>query len=400
MQKKNTFIYIAIITLLVSAFSFGLGWLQLGEFLPRLLFVIYALLIYPYIIQSRPFFYLFFYYFYIAFAHILAGVPMDFVGLIANFMEMGIPIIIMNILIRENNDKNYEIMGGVSLGMTFVTIIASLIVITYVDPYAIRNVVALVVGGESALPYFRMGVADYSMAAMVMAIPCILIGIYKHNHNKKTRMFCVLGSIIAVSFMYKASVTTTFLICLFLAISAILVNDKKTVKKNITTFIPLFIVIVLVGFPLLLDLLSNVVNEDIASRSAMLNEFQSSGTYDEDEDLGARIRLYGLSLTAFIRHPLFGNAAALVGHHAYVLDILGLYGLLGTILHFSFVISQCKMCYKIVPDGLKIYYLLMLLGVLALAFLKNIAGFNYWSFMFLYYPCILFLFGKGREKSI
>ena len=169
-------------------------------------------------------------------------------------------------------------------------------------------------------------------------------------------------------------------------------------KGNAALVLIIVFLMILIVFPRVLSFFSSVLNDDVSSRSAMMYDLWSGFSYDESEDLGTRVGLYQLSIRAFIANPIFGNASAIVGGHNYILDRLGLYGIIGTALHFSFVIYQCKLSYRVVPERFKVYYLLILLSVFVLALLKNLSGFDYWTFMFLYYPCI-FVWGEKIVHS-
>ena len=397
-MKNRWFVTLAMITLFVSSFPFAMGWLPIGAFIPRFAFLVYALFAYPFVLQSRQFVFLCLYFLYIYVASIFVGVRLEIAGFFANFMEMGIPIVAMTVLHRQNISRNYESIGYFSLSTTFITIIASLYVLTFLFPDAIRAIVGMVANGESVTSLFRMGVADYSTAAMVMAMPCVLVGLYKNTRSIRKRNLCIVGIGISFLFMYLAAVTTTFYITILLFCGALFVNHTKSVNKNLRTIVPTFVLLFVFLTPILLNFLSGVDNENISSRTSMIIDYQESGIYD-DNDLGTRVQYYRLSLNSFLEHPIFGRANALVGGHAYILDCLGRYGILGTLLHVLLILFQCKISYSIVPNELKINYVLMALGLLALAFSKNLSGIGYWTFLFLYYPCILYL-GKSRERNV
>ena len=187
-MKHRSYIYIAVIALFVSSFPLALGWFPFGSYVPRFVFMVFSLLMFPYVLGTRPFVFLCLYYIYLLVANFAVGKPVDFVGFSANFMEMAIPIITMTILIKLNRTKDFEMMGAFSMIMTFATILTSLYVLTYIDPTAIRALVGMMAIGDPITPYLRMGVADYSTAAMVMAMPCVMIALYKNTHNRSNRL--------------------------------------------------------------------------------------------------------------------------------------------------------------------------------------------------------------------
>jgi hypothetical protein len=108
-----------------------------------------------------------------------------------------------------------------------------------------------------------------------------------------------------------------------------------------------------------------------------------------------RQELHNMSLTAFLNHPLLGtNKGSNIGGHAYFMDRAGLLGLVGFIPLFLFFYYQIKTTYKNLSDSIRMYYLIGVVACIILGFQKNMAGFEYWLYLFFLLPGLCMLVDK------
>ena len=102
-----------------------------------------------------------------------------------------------------------------------------------------------------------------------------------------------------------------------------------------------------------------------------------------------RVDLYKISWQTFQNYPFFGNVEAPNGGHNYFLDRLAYYGIFGTMPLILFIYYNLKRAYYYIPVETRRIFLICIIGFVLLGFLKNMAGIDYWTYMFLYIPCIL-----------
>jgi len=103
-----------------------------------------------------------------------------------------------------------------------------------------------------------------------------------------------------------------------------------------------------------------------------------------------------MSLNAFLGNLLLGtNKGSDIGGHAYFMDRAGLLGLTGIIPLFLFFFFQVNITYKSMPNPTRIYYLIGVSAFIILGFQKNMAGFEYWLYLFFLLPSLcLSLYNK------
>ena len=96
----------------------------------------------------------------------------------------------------------------------------------------------------------------------------------------------------------------------------------------------------------------NVVGEKAGEVSAIIQ-----GNSSDAADFSGRQELYKLSLNAFIKHPFFGAPSVEgIGGHAYWLDILGQWGLVGFFVEALMFAFAVRLERDILPDFQKYYF--------------------------------------------
>lgn len=396
MKNSKFLINITCIVLILTTLPLISGWFPyLGEFRPRLLLLGMFVCLCPIAVLNKGGIYCILYWLVYAVAFSINGSVWDAVPWFANIMEMLIPIGVINILYRADKDILYNKICVCFFFIVGLTLFLSIIALLQ-NPNAVRDVVGCVAfDRQDELKMLqRQGVSEYSMAAMCMVLPAIFIYSYRllgiHSRN---RILLLIAAVFVFIFMYLSHVTTTFLICIILTAMAWFMNSTNQ-RSIIIAGVVVVILAVAVG-PQLLNYIGEIEGNDAyGSRFQDIQQYAANGQLDEDSDLDVRLYLYGKSLTAFFANPLIGSNREDCGGHAYFLDVLGSTGILGGFCFLMMLLTQFKLAYKLIPDKMKTIYSLCIFAFLVLGFVKNLAGVNYWLFMFLYIPCLIRFISK------
>lgn len=399
-MKQNTVVYFSFVVLFLTAFTLCEGWIPLGDFRPRFIFIIAALFLSPSLFFSKGVVALIVYYAFFLLSRFINNDEVETTGLLANIMEYAIPMVVLtNIMHSPDKDALAKKMAKFSLAIIVITACLTLFTLLFVDSNAVRSVVGRIAAGESVLDLYRMGVADYATATMMMVMPAIGVFIYRKiasTHYKR-----ILLVLIALFFLFllKSQITTPFLISIVLSGIAIFVkgDNVKAVFVALTIILIVFLlfedaIFALIGFV-------SSGSSEVFERVNDLSVYSDTGDLG-DGDLAGRMYYYGLTLNGIISDPLFGTSYKNIGGHAFFLDRIALSGIIGIIPYVIMLVTQFKVSLSFVPERMKVCYQICMLGFILLGFVKNMAGFGYWLFMFLYIPCILYWADSLIEKRM
>lgn len=191
---------------------------------------------------------------------------------------------------------------------------------------------------------------------------------------KEKKINRLLGVAILVLFgvtILTAEYTTALV--LFVITIPIMFFGKIT-KRKLTAIFVLLILFFLVGTQWIADLLQSLSermeSETVSARFEYLSQILSGNTITDTENSGDRMSLYQLSWDEFTRTLGLGNwGRAPTGGHSYLLDTIGVYGIVGVAVLIIFYRYIYRMHIKPYwKDRLfgYIYYLLIMCLLLAL----------------------------------
>lgn len=391
---------IALTFLFVTSFPLFLGWVPMfGVMIPQILFFIITLLLCPNVVVSKPVFLCYIFFLYRIITSLIAGESIEYTSLLSQFFKMILPIYISIYLFIYGKEKEFSKFAIYSLVVTFITLVLS-IRLLLIDGSALRLASIANSRGEIATlyMYWKQGMADYSMAAMMMFMPIVLSYLFKDAIYKGFWHYMIyMGIAIVILFLFLGQVTAPFLICIFTTFLYLFVKSF-----NIKTAI--FIGAI---FFLLYNSIDSILTYAIlyTGDSAMNEKFvafsmlSGGNQIDDSGDVGIRSGLLNGTVSAFLENPLFGGPKELVGGHNYFLDGFALYGVIG----FLPVILLIKNMYKIIinkiPDRAKYAFLLIFIGFVFHGIIKNMSGTDYWNYLFIFYPSIL-IWGVKLKKNI
>ena len=390
----NNYTKVALVTLFVTTFTPFLGWVPIGVLIPQAIFLVVAFCMQPKAFASKTLILYYVFFAYQLLFGISGGSGYDITIWGAKFLGMLIPLHISTVVFSREYQKD---CGGISrfvLVIAFVTILLSIRVLIN-DGNALRLASLANSTGEWEIlyDYWKQGMASYDMAAMMLFMPVVLVYRLKSSYNKH-KLWLLLGIGLVIVFMYLGEVTTTLLLCLLVTILAML-----NVKDRAFTFVLVgFFALILVSqMTEIMDYLSAFTGDStMGERLSSISAGMKGETLEESSDASVRLSLVMKTLNSFVESPFFGSPSALTGGHNYFLDMLAKYGIIGCLPFFLMIKNQYSIIQSYLSDEAKRYYLIILIGFIALGVIKNMSGIEYWNYLFIYYPAILIWFDSKK----
>ena len=399
-DASKLFLYFSLLILFLTGFPLAQGWLPIGDFRPRVLFLLVALALYPKRFLSKDLIWLYLFFIYQTVAYLLSDTILEPINLLSRLMEYLVPIIIVPtaLAIKSNN---YRIVGKYAVVTTILTVLLTLSVVS-LFPDIIRDMVTHSAwdGIDVVRNYWRMGVCSYSFALIMMCIPPILLQRFFLSQRRWEKILYILFCLLITYFVYVAQVTTTFFICLIM-LFLVWFTRRMSMKKTII-WVALLILLGLLSLNVLLPLLLKLfgVETEIGLHLLGMNQFLfEGGTVSNDAyAVDKRAELYEFSINAFIRHPLFGTITERIGGHNFGLDTLARFGLVGSLPLFLFFYNRFRITSSYMSETDKKLYLIIVIGFVALLFTKNVVGIDHWAYLFLYIPCFLRMTNTEKNR--
>ena len=245
-------------------------------------------------------------------------------------MLMLAPILFGILLMKESGPKVVRFLAVVVAIATLITIVTTIIgSIVYSD--AARYLAT----ADSDSPLLRMynyvNLGGYDFVYICVLLYPLVIFAYKQK--RLHLILAIIASALVLALTLNAGYTTALL--LWLATTAMFFLPPKLDKRGVLILLILTILAIVLFFtsfsPAIKGLAKLIKNEDISYRLNALSGGSEGIRASEDD----RISLYEMSLTSFIKSPLFGNALrgrGASGGHSFILDFAAQYGLIGIIL--------------------------------------------------------------------
>lgn len=395
-NSNRAFLYFALIILFLTTFPLAQGWLPLGDFRPRLLFIIAAIVLYTKRFITKDLLWLYLFFAYQLLAYLSVGESFNYIDSFSRLMEFLIPIAIVPSVLPLGYKKERTILVRFSIVTALITILLTLFYVITVDPDIIRNMVTVSAweGIDAVRNYWKLGVCSYAFALIMMCGPPVLIS--RYFLVKKHNILYLLSALLVLYFVYVSQVTTTFFISVLMVV-IVVVTRKMSVKETILITIVLLIaglLLLSIILPVLMRLFN--IETEIGSHLAGMYEFIFEGGVSSNEAyaVDGRVELYDASYKVFLQNPLFGSITSKVGGHTYLFDNLARYGIIGTTPLFLFFYYRFKITLSYLALDERRVYAICIIGFFLLATIKNISGIDHWAYMFLYIPCFLELTAK------
>lgn len=382
-SNDKIFVGAALLCLFLTTFPLAQGRVPIGDIIPRSVFLVLVAVLYSNLLFTIDGALLAMYFFYM----IVCGAQSLSDHFLANVMEQLIPLVLAQYFLNRNNNTQAVFLGKI-MALASICIMLNTIIVDYSSPNIVRTMVALGARGEitESLYYTRLGVCIYSFAMIAMCLAPVFLYLSKKHKHKLLLLLCF---IVTCYFVYIAGITTCFLI-LFVMLVMYFVSATNKMRFSVAVLIPIAIFMYVFGLFIVEFLLPYFEGTNFYGHLGGLMEFYGKTTMvTETYDVGERADLYKDSFETFIHNPLFGNVAGKNGGHNFFLDHLAQMGLIGMTPFIIYMYRRFKFAYNVLSKEQRTVYLICIIGFLMLGFLKGMNGIDFWTYMFVYIPCIL-----------
>ncbi|MGE0918635.1 hypothetical protein [Trichlorobacter lovleyi] len=394
MDRKLFFRIIAVVFVVVETFSMVHGHLFNRLSLPTVLLFCVSLYLYPKAFLNKESAYLMVYFAVICLFALLGHTLVDRTYILANIFEPLACLAMLNVFLYNVDIRGLKIVTVTGLIIIVITSVAT-IPITIAFPNAVRSSVTFMLDDDydSIRGLQKLGIASFGLVhSLPFIIPLIVYQIA--SGTKRAIRFCYVVFIaITFAMIFLSNVTTS----LILATVALLASLSWLIK-NKRAFFPLIF-----SALCLLLLLKN--EAALAGLHLVQPFFEDTPTHDKiDEiivsvssqsavgDVAARSEMYEISWQTFFDNPLLGNMdSGNLGGHAYFVDRLAAFGLVGNVFFFMFLYTTFRKIYLLLDHQVRPFFLLGVLLFLVLAFSKNIIGVENYLYLFVFLPGLGFL---------
>jgi O-antigen ligase len=359
------------------------GWSPIGDFKPRFAFLFFVAVFYSNLLFNIDGALLAMYFFYM----VVCGAHSLSYPFLANVMEQLLPLVLANYFLNKKREDQ-AILFGTIIAIVSVFIMINSIIIDYYFPDIIRQMVVMseYEGEGSQQKYIMMGICLYSFAMIAMCLAPVFLYLSKRVKQKR---LLLLSFIVTCYFVYIAGITTCLLI-LIVMLFLYVVSSMNKMRIPVAVVIPAAIVIYSLGLVIVEFLLPYFEGTNFYAHLGGLMEFcGKTSVVDVTYDVEGRTGLYKLSLYTFIHNPIFGDAKGACGGHNFFLDHFAQMGIIGMAPFLIYMYRRFKFACNVLSKEQRTVYLICIIGFLMLGFLKGMNGIDFWTYMFVYIPCIL-----------
>lgn len=244
------------------------------------------------------------------------------------------------------------------------------------NPLLMRQIYS---GTESMKHPLLYGYADVHQMVVLLLPMCFFIKNAKGL--KSSRWICLAMLAMFLVLMAVSNAGTALVVGILCVFIGVITRQDKVSPKKVFSFSLVFLLLYVLNetgvIVYLLELLRGVLpgGGTTADRIEEIEFFLQYGS--ATGDLAGRQDLYSDSWSLFLKSPFFGtDSPELIGHHAYIIDMLACLGLFLIIPFFVFMYTTIKATYQKLSIS-KVTYLLGAMSYLIILFTKNQFGFFY-----------------------
>ena len=246
--------------------------------------------------------------------------------------------------------KRSERRKAVSLGIVMLfgylfTYLYSIVVL-FQDPSLSRKAAASIVTDNSA--DVINGVGGFDTVYGTLLVIAILIYLMRTRIPKTMRVLCIIVLISGIAFLIMASYGTALVLLFILCVFALGVKNKAWAVIIVMASVLFWFYRADIGFSIIRFVepweLLQTLRDKIQDIGKILITGEAQGTLS---GAGGRLARMGWSFNTFLRYPFFGGVGRLdakIGYHSEIVDMLARFGIVGTGIFVSFLVTFFKDC--------------------------------------------------------
>ncbi len=266
----------------------------------------------------------------------------------------------------------------------------------------------LATGSMESKEYAQMGIGGYSYvyASVMIMVSVIYLLKTKKSVSIRYKTFLLILYIVNFIFIIKASYTIAIIFAIFLsAISLISFKNLKWLMLiGVISSVLIIIFRAQVGYFLII--IANNLPQGLASYGKILDFAQGLTSNNFGSETINRLDLYMKSVNCFFNSPLFGriwsnNTEYAIGNHSTWFDLLGAFGLIGSLPIFIFIILKFKNMIKLWNhNDYGNYIVIILLYVSIFGFINPIiSAYEFGFILFLLVPSFPYIIYANEQKE-
>ena len=371
------FFYIVSIGYLVSLLFPPLAAiLPIGLSLYMFAYVLLALVFVPSLFLNKSFIWLTLFYIIIFFKFLSGNAYVPRINdVVIPYLNFLAPFLFSSFVLKYIDKRRCEILVVLAAILLAIFCLTSIRVLIN-NPLLMRQIYS---GSESMKHPLLYGYADVHQMVALLFPMCFFI---KNARGlKSSRWICLVMLALFLVIMAVSNAGTALVVGILCIFIGVITRQDKISPKKVFSFFLVFLLLYVLNeagvIVYLLELLRGVLpgGGTTADRIEEIEIFLQYGS--ATGDLAGRQDLYSDSWSLFLESPFFGtDSPELIGHHAYIIDMLACLGLFLIIPFFVFMFTAIKATYQKFSIS-KVTYLLGAMSYMVLLFTKNQFGFFY-----------------------
>lgn len=322
------------------------------------------------------------------------------------FYEFAVAISIISYYRMEKDYVGLAKLARLTLYCVIITAIMSIITAT-INPMYARNLTGLAAFSseseiEDILSFKRYGGGGYGFFSAIVCLFPILIYFLKNNKKSYWNRTCILIfgvilflALIKAQFFANILISAAFIIISFLG--------KKNLGGSLSFFAILGVLFFLIPTQYFVNAFAYWAgffpeNSVLYDKFGDMSLFFSLGGSYENTAAGVRLSRFPMLWESFISNPLYGGREW--NGHMFWMNKLAVFGLLGTLPLVLIVYFYIKRSLKNFDEVFKLYFLLSMFAIIALGFLKALAGRELWYAFFVIAPGLYYTNLLRQKKSL
>lgn len=257
-----------------------------------------------------------------------------FISKIYQYLTIYFPAILFVRVNRIATNTQKKVFAGIGIALMVYVIITTWLFLLE-NPGATRH-------WDDFDENAEQDVANYYF---IYAVPIIIsaISIFMLKHKGFVRYFSLVLVVVGIIFLVNAQYTLAILITIIGVLIQVFRHIKTTLYKTI------FLLVILAFSFFLPQILTYAIrvipSGHITIRLEEINAFLT-GQGADGYNLNSRLTLYGDTIKAFFRSPVWGNRKLDFDGHATFLTVLSDTGILGSIPFYALLVAICKRVQK------------------------------------------------------
>lgn len=311
-----------------------------------------------------------------------------------------LPLIVSYIIlchIKLSKDKRFvRKLVYFMLILLFIRYVSAIIV-DLIFPNTARMIAGL--GIENPSLYYKIGAGSYSLINSGFLLILPLLYYQKNSGGKGSKI--IMGIFLFVAII--STIVTNWATAVIFSLLALLIGGLIYSKVKKSFILSIVLIIIALYFTLNINSLVNKVdsinfkNPELYSR--LSDVIYTLAGIEVEGDLSARRGLYSISINSINNNIITGSMNAPVGGHAFFIDYVARYGLIGFVLLTITYISVLKCSIQFIPKRYRDVYVFNFILYFAFGCVKNIIGYEFLLNLFVLGPLIMYIAEPDGYRS-